>query len=258
MGDKNNIVVLILSTNDSRYECFKEAILNSWYKDMLNAGIKCYFYSGDNNKNEIVGNEIRVTASDKLEGTFSKFKMALKLIHETFPNVKLVYRTNLSSYIDTQNFIKFISTHNVNASSYIGVIGKTTSLKEKFFGNRWLTHLFSIFPIGSKITFASGSGFFLGRKNILKIIETVDSNKNYIDDVMIAKVLNVSPDHNSIPLRFDIKERCEHKIGLIEYSFLVNDKQLFHYRFKTKNRFLDAAMLEGFNDKNYRIKCCTK
>lgn len=254
----NQIAVLILSTQADEYIQFIQAISKTWRTELNNAGVVSYFYSGGHLQDEIIRDNIHLTTSDNLLNTAKKLKDALKLLLSAHPNIKLIYRTNLSSYIHVDTFLKFIETNELSESTYAGFIGTTSIILEYFRRDKKdHTHLLAPFKhFLPKISFASGSGFFLGTE-LAKTFSESEFANNLIDDVMVAKVLNIQPSRNKAPLRFDILENDEHKIPLEEYQTLVNEKLLFHYRFKTSNRIKDANMLESFNDPINRLKACT-
>jgi hypothetical protein len=252
----DEIAVLILSTQAPQYREFQQAVRNTWKRQLVNAGVHVYFYSGDHLQNEIVDDEIHLVTSDKLKASAAKLKGAIKMLYAAHPHLKLIYRTNLSSYIDVDNFLKFIEKHQLGERTYSGFIGETTYIREYFYGNRLFHTLFRLIPIGPIITFASGSGFFIGIEYAKKLID-LELGNELIDDVMVAKVLNIAPSAAVSPMRFDVQENGLHKISPDAYCNLVEKKLLFHYRFKTKDRKHDAALLELFNDPSARYNECT-
>lgn len=252
---KNNIIILVLSTQDKSYQIFKKSIEKSWFKTAQNEGVNCYFYEGGYDTQEISGNLIKLTAKDDLLSTSNKLIEVFKVIRKEFPSVDVVYRTNLSSYIDVVALLKFMKKNKINKNSYAGIKGETYLLKEFFYlKNIYLHMFFSVFKFGRKLKFASGSGFFIGTENIDKVINR--QKKLYlIDDVMVGYNLDGKVNSNNI-MRFDIKENNSHKLLLEEYNNL-RDKGLFHYRFKTSNRINDSDVLASLSDENNISKLCT-
>ena len=102
MLDYSKIIVLILSTKDSEYDDFRTAIESTWLQDFKNLGIKCFFYEGGSDKNKIEGDYIKLKCPDDLYSVSLKLIEALKVVFEKYPEIQLVYRTNLSSYIDVK------------------------------------------------------------------------------------------------------------------------------------------------------------
>jgi hypothetical protein len=256
MINNDEIVVLILSTKDEKYLKFKNAIQETWMKQLSLNNIKCFFYEGGHEKNEISNDLIKLKIKDDLQSTSIKVIESFKLIIDKYPTTKVVYRTNLSSFIDVEVFLKFIKYKNIGINSYCGIIGKTNYLKEYFYGNKLLSFIFSFLNLSKKIYFSSGSGFFIGINNISKLL--LNPQKiDLIDDVMIGYNLNLNLLNQELPIRFDIKEDNTHKVSINEYIYLVNEKLLFHYRFKTKNRLNDSKLLYNFKDQKFREEFCT-
>jgi hypothetical protein len=252
----SEIAVLILSTNDERYCNFISALKNSWLKKFQENGIQCFFYSGNAGQKTILDDRILLDCPDDLAHTSLKLREALGVLHEYLPNLKLVYRTNLSSYIDFDNFIKFIHTKNLNENTYLGLKGEAGYLSEFFYKNKVLHNLFKPLKLFKKIHFASGSGFFLGVNHLKKITSTSKYDR-FIDDVMLGLIMNRKIAKSDEPLRFDLQEDNGHKISKSNYLRLVNKDLLFHYRFKTSNRHDDALFISQFNDPDFRLTTCT-
>jgi hypothetical protein len=255
---KNKIIVLILSTNNSLYDNFIKSIRGGWVNELNKHGIEYFFYSGGHSISQVIGDEIHLTAPDDLKHTSLKFIKCLELLLAYRSDVELIYRTNLSSFIDVKNFIKFISINNLNTGTYTGRIGKTNYLKEHAYASKFLLKFFSVIHFGNNIVFASGSGFFIGRDFFTELLNAKKRNLWYVDDVMVALTLKVMPDANVSPLRFDIDDNSNHKVSIEKYTFLIAEKLLFHYRFKTSNRSKDAKMLGSFSNENYRKSICVK
>lgn len=251
----NKIAILVLSTRDKKYDSFKEAVNNSWMREMQKKGIICYFYEGDYVVQSVVGNTMQLRSKDKLINTGSKLIEALHMLINRYPDVELVYRTNLSSYIDPINFLKYINRKKLGADSYSGVVGKTTRLREKYYGKWLMYNLCRFLRIGRVINFASGSGFFIGINNIKKIL-AAEADTNLIDDVMVGDVMNIRLNPDEAPLRFDILENNKHKVGKAKYFEMLNSDNLFHYRFKTNDRNVDSKLLENFCDEDFRLRNC--
>lgn len=247
----SNIIVLILSTKNPIYNKFKLVIQNTWMKDFEKNGVKCFFYEGESDNNEIDGNTIKVNAPDCIYGVSEKLVETLKYIFEVYPETQIIYRTNLSSYIDFETFMKFLKFHKINENSYVGLVGNANYFKEMFYKKKVLYYLMSFFYFGKKIKFASGAGFFLGATHCIKII-TSRVNLNLIDDIMVADTIKIAPDERINPIRLSIDDDSKHKFTNDELDELINSKMLFHYRFKTNSRSEDAELLNKFGSEQYR------
>ena len=251
MLDYSKIIILILSTKDTEYEAFRTAIESTWLQDFKNLGIKCFFYEGGSDTNKIEGDVIKVNSLDNLYGVSHKLVEVLKVIYEKYPETQLLYRTNLSSYIDVPIFLKFIELHNFSEYTYAGIIGNTHFYKERFYQNRLLYFMLNFIPFGKKLQFASGAGFFLGAIHCRKIISS-RVNLNLVDDIMVAHTIKVKPLSASIPERLLVSMKKRNYFKKESFIKLVNERLLFHYRFKTNNRNEDAILLRMFGDKHYR------
>lgn len=253
--DTDELIVLILSTRSSEYDDFKASIRKTWMNEFKLNGIKCFFYEGDENES-FKEDTIYVNTKDDLKSTSAKLIRALELLINKYPNTKLIYRTNLSSFIDVNMFIKYVLNNKIGEHTYCGLKGNTTHFKELFYGIPILTKFFELVKIGPKIKFASGSGFFLGIKNV-KILLEKRERLFYIDDVMVGYNLRRSTHCHNTPIRFDIAGNGAHKISREEFFQLQEKHLLFHYRFKTNDRNKDSKMLLYFKNYDYRLKECT-
>lgn len=253
MINYNNIIILILSTVDPQYVKFKDAIQTTWMQDFRQLGLKCFFYEGSNDSNVIQDGTIKLNAPDELKGVSEKFVTALKFIFQEYPDTKLVYRTNLSSYIDVDNFIKFLHSFEIDENIYAGILGKTSILKEQFYNYKVFNFLLRYIPFRRKLYFASGSGLFLGSAHCQKIISS-QVNLNLVDDVMIANTIKLAPSVIVSPKRLDVSKKTKEYFTEAIYDKLVENDLLFHYRFKTNNRIMDAELLNKFSDMSFRRK----
>lgn len=251
----SEIAVLVLSTRQPAYDLFQQAVYHAWLDKLASSGVVCYFYAGDYPVDRIHGCSIELNVPDDLANTSRKLMAAVDVLLSSHPNIKLIYRTNLSSFIEVDNFLAFIHRHRLGSSTYCGIVGKTTFLRERFYGHWLLYNAIRILRLGSEVKFASGSGFFLGVEHASRL----PGNTFYtflIDDVMVAKSFGISPDENCIPLRFDVLDHDVHKVSMQNYLSQVNDGLLFHYRFKTSDRARDAQMLLHFDDPDFRLATC--
>jgi len=123
-------------------------------------------------------------------------------------------------------------------------------LSEFFYGNK-LFHLgFKYLHFGPKINFFSGAGFFIG-VDLCNILSLDDSKKYLIDDVEIGRQIKEFSRHDYKYQRIYITDSyC--KIRKDELDSLVNDSMLFHYKFKTINRYDDAENIFKFSDIEFR------
>ncbi|PMO17533.1 hypothetical protein [Vibrio sp. 10N.222.54.B6] len=267
----DKVVILILSTTHKSYDQFKKAQEDTWVKKMRLAGVKCYFYEGDKDESFIKDGIIGLETSDQLSHCSDKLSKALELLVNDNPNVELVYRTNLSSYIDVEVFLHFIKEIQDPKSYYAGNKVIFNPLHAKYFQTHCKIESFiggiksPLVKIGlssvnrtfeavlrnlcktifkkKNIEFASGSGFFIGVEHFNKIISYISSR--YVDDVMVR--LAIGQDMSESIPRFDFTKSFKS----INESDIEN-KNLFHYRFKTDIRDLDSVLLRVIDNVEIR------
>jgi hypothetical protein len=251
-----NVLVLVLGTQDPGYLSFKQAIRDSWFKDFTAKGIRVLFYEGGYESTRLNGDTIELTTSDSLNGTAIKMKEAFRFVLNNYPDVKYIYRTNLSSFLEVNGFKNFMLNRTSHELAYCGIIGRTTTVKEFFYlKSRLLTYLFNYVKVGKKIEFASGSGFFISINNVQKYLG-FDVDNQYIDDVYLGKILSLKLDSKKMPIRFDISDDNSHKISSVQYEDYLNKNYLFHYRCKTKERAFDQYVIRSFSDPLFRYNFC--
>ncbi|PMO90160.1 hypothetical protein BCS98_15310 [Vibrio breoganii] len=281
MSVSEDLVVLILSTSSEQYDSFKLAQRKTWVKDMRAKGIKCFFYHGGESHNFIDDDTIYLNSPDDLGGTSKKLKSALSTVLDYYPETKLVYRTNLSTYIDVNKFINAVNSiksvekiycgsgsgnifnlffekiyfHIIKAQGFLTKInldGKLTSFLFVNF-NSFIRRLLLKLNKSNNFSFCSGSGLFIGRDEITSIIQDIKYDK-LIDDVMIRLVIDRNPDF--FIDRFDFTSKFK-PIHISEYEDRL-DNNLFQYRMKTQNRNIDAQLLYAIDCKFIRKKLVTK
>lgn len=244
------IVVLILSTQSEDYKQFKLALRETWLNDLSSSDCRYFFYEGGHDCNQVIGDTIMLTDEDSLNGTYNKFLGALEVLNKVDIDYQCVYRTNLSSYIDVKKLLEFISKVENLENLIAGVIGKTYELREKMYVNRFLRKISRLGVFGRSIYFVSGSGFFLGKNLVKKLLTTSRIKNAFIDDVMIGYMLNLQ--------QHDIKEIGRWDVLDFGYSYYMSrqlvkeGEDLFHYRLKTKDRRFDSLLIRFLHNEHVR------
>jgi hypothetical protein len=252
--------ILILSTKHQSYDGFKKSIRNSWALDLKKNGIDYYFYEGDWGTNVIEDDLIKLDVGDEHKFTFKKFILAANFLKNQGKNYDFIYRTNLSSYIDVENLIKYINFYKVNTRSYIGIITKAYLLQELTLKFKLLRKFKDKLKKGKSVLYKNGAGFFIGTE----LIEVLTKNYppiehcNLVDDVFIGLLLENVKFHDTPIKRLAVMADGSHKMLLSQYQFQVEKSFLFHYRFKNDNRDIDIAMLQSFHNKETRKEICTR
>lgn len=254
--NNSNICILILSTQAESYKVFIEAIQNSWFKDATDKGFRVFFYSGGHEDNYIYNNsEIRVTEDDSIHNCYRKFVSAKEVLIASFPEIEVIYRTNLSSYIDVATFSKYINKCSFEIYSYHGLQGEANLWSEIFYKNKLIHLAFKYLKLGPEIKFFSGAGFFIGIELCNSL--SFDDSKNYlIDDVEIGRQLQSFKNHDVNYERIHITDSY-FKLKKEKLSYLINNGLLFHYKFKTSDRSEDAANIARFSNVELRNKFLT-
>ena len=113
--NNNKILILILSTNDKRYENFINNCTTTWVKNARKNDIRCIFYSGGAPYDKLENDQLTLNCDDSLKGTSFKLFSALKYIENSGIQYTHIYRTNLSSFI----FVSPIILSNSSRCSFI-------------------------------------------------------------------------------------------------------------------------------------------
>lgn len=199
------ILIIVLSHDDNGgiYSKFYESQKKTWDSIIVD-GVETYYLFGNHNKNEIINNKILTDVIDKdIYSCGYKTIKSFELINEL--NYDYVFRTNSSSYVDKQKLIEYVTDKPLD-DYYSGVIGYYNG-----------------------INFASGSGYFLSKNLVNKVIKNSNLwNHTLIDDVAISDLLknfNITPSKNP---RYDI---------LSNTNDIPTD--YFHYRLITSDRNID-------------------
>ncbi len=223
------IVILILSTRDTRYTDFINNCTNSWVANAREKGIRCIFYSGGAKEDRLENDHLELNCDDSLDGTAFKLFKALTFIENSDIDYTHIYRTNLSSFIFIDAFLQY--SLKLSSTFYGGVIGKFNKLTI-------LNRFHSISVLSSKFLkfqtfdYASGSGFFISKDLVSILINKKALRFSYIDDVMVGNAL-LGQKITFIP-RFDIANDIEK---------LPFEQDCYHIRLKSSDRSIDAKRL---------------
>jgi hypothetical protein len=257
------ISVLVLSCSHADYSAFKAAQVKSWVNDFSTAGISVYFVEGllkGSSKPQfthippysIDGNLISVECDDTLNDSFRKTLAGMDFLFNS-NKCDVVLRTNLSSFLDISKFLQYIKVHNVNSTTYTGVIGKTTISREIAYNNkqRFLTKLLTHLPLPflARTEFASGACYFIGSEVFDDICRST-TFLNLVDDVAISYA-----GASKFLIKTDFPRLWVNSLskGVDRLALCTFKKNLgFHYRFKSPYRDVDALLLSSFGDPEFR------
>ncbi|NQV77700.1 MAG: hypothetical protein HQ490_05020 [Lutibacter sp.] len=254
--NNSEIAILILAGNPEKYQDFIQAVKIGWCQDALNSGFKVFFYSGGHDCDCVLNSyEIRVEEDDAIENCYNKFIAAKNVLLSNFPDIKLVFRTNVSSYIDVEVFVKYLRKANFTENSYHGIRGAAYKYSELFYANKFLHSFFKYMCIGPKIYFFSGASMFIG-SNLLNSLSYKKQKKYMIDDVEIGFQINNYVKHDIKFERIYVTKNYK-KMKLDLYVNLVEESLLFNYKFKSSNRYIDCNCLSNFSDPLFRREFLT-
>lgn len=163
------VLISILSYHDNDiYSRLEDTIRNTWYVN--NDNIKTIFYHGkqDIKEAQLNDDELYLPLKENYNTISLKTLKMYEYLYGNFKDYDYVFRTNLSSYVNTNKLLNFLK-NKPKENFYCGINGYS----KKF-----------------KVNFASGSGYFLSWDLINKIYE----NKHLwdigiIDDLALAKVM---------------------------------------------------------------------
>jgi hypothetical protein len=159
-------LVLVLSTHDPRppYRRLIETIRTTWASVPIQ-GVETLFYSGGAAL-ETRGGDLVVPAPDDLLNVGHKTLRCFEYLLESSA-FDLIFRTNLSSYVDLPNLREYAHAHGQDGRLYRGVLGARGSTP-----------------------YASGSGYFLSRDLVEVAVEAQELwNHKLPDDAALGLVL---------------------------------------------------------------------
>lgn len=238
------ILILILSTTDTRYTEFLQACKRTWIYRAEQHSISCIFYQGGASNDTLELNELKLAVDDSLDNTGIKLFRALQYIEKSGIEYDYIYRTNLSSFIFIENFINWagaISDENL----YAGVIVKA-NLNHRW-PYRFMRKLAERFHPGNIIPFASGAGFWISRKNVQRVLSDSKLDFRLADDSMVGECLHR---HGIRPTQVS---RIDFNGDSIRYHADTSDKlenlvHCFHIRCRSEDRARDAARFYELNE----------
>jgi hypothetical protein len=249
----SKVAILILAGGGRRYEPLVKAVRESWIVEAQKLGVTVYFYRGGSQKDMIVDDYLHVNVDDSLEHCYLKFIAAAKFLCKINPDVQVIFRTNISSYIDMENFASYLAVNHLHENTLFGYQGTAHIWAERLHRWKYISYALRIAKIGPSFNYYSGAGFFIG-KNVL--YQLSDSPGNYmIDDVEIGYQ---NPLHSSSDTPFTRIYITDNfvKMSKMDYDSLLK-QGLFHYKFKTSDRLMDAKCIMKFGDENSRVEFLT-
>lgn len=217
---KIKLIILVLSHQNHLYQKLEKCIRETWGSS-IHPDVKIFYYYGGNS-NLFNNDKIFCNKEDTFENIGYKTIHTFQVLLENF-DFNYILRTNSSSYIDIKNCLKFLKKK-PETLFYNGII-------ESYWKNSFIfrKHLFK---------FVSGSGYFLSKDVVLKIIENKEKwDHNLIDDVALGKLLN----------HLKVKPTKGKRINI---NFIKNSRLIYLTRFRLNNKYYEDEILE-----NYHFRC---
>lgn len=239
MSNRKNIIILVLSHYEEPYVMLEDCIKKTWANHNID-NVKVFFYHGGNEEG-MVEDKIITNYPEGFHNIGYKTIRAFEILLKN-NNFDYIFRTNSSSYVDIQSLLDYLDDKPLD-NFYHGVIGHYS--KTSLLDNR-----VNLKPID--IEFASGSGYFLSKDVVEKVVE----NKNnwphqIIDDVAIAYLLRDIDIYPTLAPRLDID-------SIIDDEYYVMGRKLekslidknFHFRCKTGgDRTSDIKIMNKLKNK---------
>jgi len=238
------ILILILSTTDTRYTDFMLACKRTWVNRAEQHSIPCIFYEGGASNNVLEHNQLKLAVDDSLDNTGIKLFRAFEYIEKSGIEYDYIYRTNLSSFIFIENFINWanaISDENL----YAGVI--INANLNDVWPFRIMRKLAELFHPRNIVPFASGAGFWISRKNVQRVLSDKMLDFRLADDAMVGECLHRQGIKVTPASRIDFNGdsiRCFADTS----DKLENISHCFHIRCRSEDRARDAARFYELNE----------
>lgn len=227
------VLILVLSSRNDKYQLMIDTIKETWGSNKQE-NVDIIYYFGNNNKTEMIDNNLYLTTSEKHSMMGPRTLNAFEyLINEDFD---YIFRVNAGCYIRQDILLEFLK-NKPRENFYSGIIGN-------YMG----------------ITYCSGSGYFLSKDIVKKLVKDKNNlrlyysnGQNCVDDVAVGEMITrfgVKPDLNAIRLSI-CDGKNEYQIGDKTVSN-IDDGKIYHYRLRSNNRYDDINNMHLLH-KKYRM-----
>lgn len=262
-----DIVILVIASKGNIYD---KLIRKHWiylieYMKIFNSNIKCLLIFGKGDLSSLKLNKDDYIQFNTMEtlipGVLHKTMLAFKYVEQNY-NYKYIFRTNLSSILVIDNFLKYannLPTYNV----YSGAVGIYEHTSNIFLSYDEINNANMGIKIANRsknidknrrIKYRSGSGFFVSHDNIRKLIEN-EKYINYaiIDDVAIGDILDMGKSDIENAKRYDMIKFTKFDENEISKHADIAVKSHYHIRVKNMDRNIDIKIFDTFDPLIYRI-----
>ena len=206
------IIILVLSFDGPPYSIIEEQGIRQTWLTEVTEDDEVIFYYGNHSCVERVGDKLFLPVSEGWKLVGAKTLAAFQYVIENY-DFCYIYRTNSSSYVDIKRLKDYIKDK-PKENYYNGVIG---------------CH-------AGKIPFCSGSGFFLSKDLVQKVVENQSSwNHEYQDDAALSVLLkSMGIELTPGARRFDVQS-------------LTQEIDVNHYHYRTRwghDRSFDVKVMK--------------
>src|SRR5947208_7012477 len=154
-------LVLVLSSSNEPYASLRATVEDTWAASKVD-DVDVLFYRGGNELCD-TGHELALPVPDDLANAGRKTLASFSYVLEQ-REFDLVFRPNLSSYVDLQNLRAYVGEHAELIRFYAGKSG-----------------------VLDEIPFVGGAGYFLSRDLVeLAVRNAAEWDHTYLDDVALA------------------------------------------------------------------------
>lgn len=246
------LLILVLACKDPTYSDFDLACRDTWVKDARSKGVRIIFYYGGMEE-KFINDDLYLKTNDSHAHLAQKFIKALQFILKSKLEFDCIYRTNHSSALDID---KLIATYHKikNDNLYAGVIGESSllNLDNLYILPRFpklMTYLRSLLRNWS-FSFASGSGFFISKKNVEQLLNS-DYRIDMVDDVMTGYALHKAGIQILELSRVDF---LGPDVVIKKSELTPKTKDIFHFRNKSPERDTDIKRMYRLHELKYDVK----
>jgi hypothetical protein len=227
----NDVIILTLAGGTGLYKTLIDTCKETWFTQPSDK-IKTFFYYGGHKEFKVENENIYCSSVEDYG------KLGLKTV-ETFEYIynnydfKYIFRTNAGTYIKYNELLNHLSDKPME-NYYSGIIGHYANTD-----------------------YASGSGYFLSRDVVKKILDNREQlSHNFIDDVELGILLKkldiiVSEDAIRISINYDPGYRTfEYQKGRNQVNKEEIENMNYHYRLKSNNRLFDIDEMKNIHNGN--------
>jgi len=231
----NDVIILTLAGGNGLYNELVETCKRTWFTQK-NDKIKTFFYYGGYKEFKVENENICCSSVEDYSKLGLKTIEAFEYIYNNY-DFKYLYRSNAGSYVKYNELLNHLN-NKPTENYYSGIIGHYANTD-----------------------YASGSGYFLSRDVVKKVIDNKEKlNHTYIDDVELGLLLGklgifVSADAIRISINHDSGKSFEYQRGRDQVTREEVENINYHYRLRSNNRTFDVNEMLEIHKNNITNEC---